>query len=36
MSGSFVPDLSIIDMLANLGPSSMGFITECAGAIPVR
>jgi WbqC-like protein len=35
MSGSFVPDLSILDMLANLGPSSMGFITECTGAIPV-
>jgi hypothetical protein len=28
MSDSFVPDLSIIDTLANLGPSTMGFITE--------
>lgn len=35
-AGSFVPDLSIIDMLANLGPGSMDFVTECARAIPAR
>jgi WbqC-like protein family len=35
-SSSFVPDLSIIDMLANLGPSSMQVISESSAAIPAR
>jgi len=33
MSTSFVPDLSIIDMLANLGPDTMGFIAESSRVI---
>jgi WbqC-like protein family len=29
-AGGFVPDLSVIDLLANLGPSSMNFIKSCS------
>jgi hypothetical protein len=36
LSHSFVPDLSIIDALANLGPSTMGFIASRSTAIPAQ
>jgi hypothetical protein len=29
-AGGFVPDLSVIDLLANLGPNSMDFIKSCS------